>query len=42
MLDLDGSLILLDLAVPLPEDAAKTWVELFIERERVSLYPYVL
>jgi hypothetical protein len=42
LLDFDGTNILLDLADPLPEDVANTWVELFIEREKVSLYPYVL
>jgi hypothetical protein len=42
MLGLDGTNILLDLADPLPEDAADTWVELSIDREKVSLYPYVL
>ncbi|MFD6973292.1 hypothetical protein [Streptomyces sp. NPDC059979] len=42
VLDLDGTLILLDVAEPLPEDAAHVWVELFIEREKIALYPYVL
>ncbi|MEU4495986.1 hypothetical protein AB0F96_21670 [Streptomyces sp. NPDC023998] len=42
MLDLDGTLILLDLADSLPEGVANTWVELFIEREKISLYPYEL
>ncbi|MET8277122.1 hypothetical protein [Streptomyces sp. NPDC005096] len=35
VLDLDGANILLDLADPLPEDIAGTWVELFIDREKV-------
>ncbi len=38
LLDLDGTSILLDLADPLPQDVANTWVELSIDRERVSLY----
>ncbi|MEV8209917.1 hypothetical protein AB0P40_32990 [Streptomyces sp. NPDC079189] len=42
VLDLDGANILLDLADPLPEDIAGTWVELFVDREKVSLYPYAL
>ncbi|MFC9623308.1 hypothetical protein ACFTXM_26025 [Streptomyces sp. NPDC056930] len=42
LLDLDGTNILLDPTDPLPDDVANTWVELFIEREKVSLYPYVL
>ncbi len=42
VMDLDGTNILLDLADPLPEDVGDTWVELFIEREKVSLYPYEL
>ncbi|WP_329378587.1 hypothetical protein [Streptomyces sp. NBC_01716] len=42
LLDLDGSAILLDLADPLPEGVAGTWVELFIEREKIALYPYEL
>ncbi|MFD5568910.1 hypothetical protein [Streptomyces cadmiisoli] len=42
LLDLDGTNILLDLADPLPEDVADTWVELLVDREKVSLYPYVL
>ncbi|MGW2987564.1 hypothetical protein [Streptomyces goshikiensis] len=42
VLDLDGTLILLDVADPLPEGVAGTWVELFVEREKISLYPYEL
>ncbi|MGW6413965.1 hypothetical protein [Streptomyces sp. NPDC055055] len=42
VLDFDGSQILLDLAVPLPEGVSGTWVELFLEREKISLYPYQL
>ncbi|MEU6610178.1 hypothetical protein ABZ922_34895 [Streptomyces shenzhenensis] len=42
LLDLDGTTILLDLADPLPEGVADTWVELFIEREKIALYPYEL
>jgi hypothetical protein len=42
VLDLDGSPILLDLAAPLPDDVAGTWVELFLARERISLHPYEL
>ncbi|MEK0099797.1 hypothetical protein WDA79_15145 [Streptomyces sp. A475] len=39
VLDFDGTQILLDLADPLPEGVAGTWVELFIEREKIALYP---
>ncbi|MGQ4418514.1 hypothetical protein ACN6LA_005287 [Streptomyces sp. SAS_269] len=42
LLDFDGTNMLLDLVDPLPEDVANQWVELFIEREKVSLYPYLL
>lgn len=42
VLDLDGTQILLDLAAPLPEGVAGTWVELFLEREEVALYPFQL
>jgi hypothetical protein len=41
-LDLDGSLILLDLVAPLPEGVADSWVEIRIKREKVALYPYEL
>lgn len=37
-----GSQILLDLADPLPEGVAGTWVELYLEREKDALYPYEL
>ncbi|MET9503633.1 hypothetical protein ABZY42_18225 [Streptomyces sp. NPDC006622] len=42
LLDLDGTTILLDLPDQLPERVAGTWVELFIEREKIALYPYEL
>ncbi len=42
ILDLDGTVILLDLAAPLPDGIEGTWVELYIERENVALYPYEL
>ncbi|MEW2417491.1 hypothetical protein AB0953_27735 [Streptomyces sp. NPDC046866] len=42
MLDFDDAHILLDLAEPLPDGVAGTWVELFIEREKIALYPYGL
>ncbi|MGW0778574.1 hypothetical protein ACWD01_34245 [Streptomyces sp. NPDC002835] len=42
VLDLGGALILLDLTDPVPEGVAGTWIELRVERERISLYPYVL
>jgi hypothetical protein len=42
LLDLDGTHILLDLGHPLPKGVAGTWAELFIEREKVALYPYEL
>ncbi|MGW6209828.1 hypothetical protein ACWF9B_40060 [Streptomyces sp. NPDC055089] len=41
-MDLDGTQILLDLAAPLPEGVAGTWVELFLEREKVALCPFLL
>ncbi|MFD9729443.1 hypothetical protein [Streptomyces sp. NPDC059072] len=40
--DLDGTQILLDLAGPVPEGVGGTWVEIFIEREKIALYPYEL
>lgn len=42
LLDLDGTTVLLDLADQLPEGVAGTWVELFIEREKIALCPYEL
>ncbi|WP_405903120.1 hypothetical protein OG696_18925 [Streptomyces sp. NBC_00656] len=42
VMDLDGTQILLDLAAPLPEGVAGTWVELFLEREKVALHPFLL
>ncbi|WP_438319721.1 hypothetical protein ACSHWO_37415 (plasmid) [Streptomyces sp. HUAS TT3] len=42
VLDLDATVILLDLAGPIPQDVTDTWVELFIEREKISLHPYEL
>ncbi|MFE9861130.1 hypothetical protein [Streptomyces sp. NPDC005780] len=42
VLDLDGTQILLDLAAPLPEGVPGTWVELFLEPEKVALYPFRL
>ncbi|MEU9126022.1 hypothetical protein AB0C96_40505 [Streptomyces sp. NPDC048506] len=42
LLDLDGTTILLDLVDPLPEGVVGTWVELFIERDQIALYPYEL
>ncbi|WP_318212196.1 hypothetical protein [Streptomyces sp. SJL17-1] len=42
LLDFDGTHILLDLADPPPGEAAGGWVELFIQREKVGLHPYVL
>lgn len=42
VLDLAGSAILLDLAVPVSTEVASTWIELFIQRENIALYPYIL
>ncbi|MFJ9244794.1 hypothetical protein [Streptomyces sp. NPDC101776] len=42
LLDLDGTTVLLDFADPMPEGVAGTWVELFIEREKIALHPYEL
>ncbi|WP_326659523.1 hypothetical protein [Streptomyces sp. NBC_00385] len=42
VLDLDGTQVLLDLAAPLSEGLAGTWVELFLEREKVALHPFQL
>ena len=39
-MDLDGTIVLLDLAGPLPESVEDTWVELFVERDKIALYPY--
>ncbi|WP_406272608.1 hypothetical protein OHT93_23775 [Streptomyces sp. NBC_00191] len=41
-LDLGGTPILLDLAAPLPEGVAGSWVEICVERENVALWPYGL
>lgn len=35
----DGAAVL-DLAAPLSEGVAGTWVEVFLEREKVALYPF--
>ncbi|MGW7660778.1 hypothetical protein [Streptomyces sp. NPDC054756] len=42
LLDFAGTKVLLNLADPLPEDVADTWVELFIEHDKVSVCPYAL
>ncbi|PKT69155.1 hypothetical protein CW362_31230 [Streptomyces populi] len=42
VLHLDDANILLDLTDPLPDGIVGTWVELFIEREKIALYPYEL
>ncbi|MFK4690088.1 hypothetical protein [Streptomyces pristinaespiralis] len=42
VLDLAGTLILLDLAGPLPDGALGTWIDIHAEREKVALYPYEL
>ncbi|MFF3286490.1 hypothetical protein [Streptomyces sp. NPDC003023] len=42
ILDLGGSLILLDITGEVPESASGTWVELWVEREAIGLYPYTL
>ncbi|WP_192806321.1 hypothetical protein [Streptomyces sp. SS1-1] len=42
LLDFAGTKVLLDLVDPLPEDVADTWVELFIEHDKVSVCPYAL
>ncbi|MEV6839053.1 hypothetical protein AB0N17_31845 [Streptomyces sp. NPDC051133] len=42
VLDLHGTLILLDVADQLPDHVAHTWVDLFVEREKISLHPYEL
>ena len=40
--DLGGSLILFDLADRLPRGIDGTWVDLYLEREKISLYPFDL
>ncbi|MEU1212487.1 hypothetical protein ACFYSH_14635 [Streptomyces sp. NPDC005791] len=43
MLEVDDSHILFDLADPPPPVAVDgTWVEVRVERDSVSLYPYLL
>lgn len=42
VLRLGDSAILLDLATPMPDGVVDTWIELFIEREKIALYPYQL
>ncbi|GAA2407566.1 hypothetical protein GCM10010378_58890 [Streptomyces viridochromogenes] len=42
LLDFAGTKVLPDLADPLPVDVADTWVELFIDSDKVSAYPYTL
>ncbi|MFE2626406.1 hypothetical protein ACFYZU_28680 [Streptomyces sp. NPDC001651] len=42
LLDFAGTKVLQDLTDPLPEDVADTWGELFIDSDKVSVYPYVL
>ncbi|MFF1725679.1 hypothetical protein [Streptomyces sviceus] len=42
LMDVDGTTVLLDLAGSLPEGVAGTWVELFIEREKIAVHPYEL
>lgn len=43
LMDLDGTLILLDVADrPLPEEAADTWVELSVARDKITLHPFEL
>lgn len=42
LLDLDGSLVLLDLAAQLPDGVAGSWVELFVDRDNVALHPFEL
>ncbi|NUK33815.1 hypothetical protein HRW16_04300 [Streptomyces lunaelactis] len=42
VMDVGGAMILLDLASPLPEGVAGTWVELHAEPESITVYPYEL
>ncbi|MEU1352290.1 hypothetical protein ACFYPA_37040 [Streptomyces sp. NPDC005775] len=42
VLDFGDTQIPLDLDAPLPEGVAGTWVELFLEREKIALYPFEL
>ncbi|MBM9510147.1 hypothetical protein [Actinacidiphila acididurans] len=42
VLRLGDANILLELADPLPDGVVGTWVELFVEREKIALYPYEL
>jgi hypothetical protein len=42
VLDLDGSMVLLDFAEPAPPEADGTWVQLHIGHEKIRLHPYQL
>jgi hypothetical protein len=42
VLDLGGDQILLDVAGPLPPATDGSWVNLYIQREKIALYPYEL
>ena len=42
VLDLGGTPVLLDLTDPIPAEVAGTWIELYLERENIALYPYEL
>ncbi|GIH10190.1 hypothetical protein Rhe02_82570 [Rhizocola hellebori] len=41
-LDLGGSVVLLELLDPVPDNVAGGWVDLFTEREKIGLYPFDL
>ena len=42
VLDLDGSMILLDFAEPAPREVNGTWVQLHVPHADIGLYPYEL
>lgn len=42
LLEFGGTLIQLDLADPIPAEVAGTWIELYLEREKIAIHPYEL
>jgi hypothetical protein len=42
VLQLGDTVILMGLAAPVPDGVVDTWIELYVEREKIALYPYQL
>jgi hypothetical protein len=42
VLDLGGDQILLDFVEPIPELIDGRWINLYLQRENIALYPYEL